>query len=275
MHPLLFKIGPVPIHTYGFLIAIGFLTGVYVVKRLSERSGLPADRVVDLSFWILLVGFTGSRLLFVITRWEYFAANPLAVFRLWEGGLVFYGGPILVVPFVVLYLRRYQLSVWKVLDVLTPGLVIAHMFGRFGCLSAGCCFGKPTGMDFGVILHTDLVDPIFRGIKLHPTQLYAAVGLFLIFLGLIWVFRKKKFDGQVVLTYFMVYPIVRSVIEVFRGDKIRGFLIEDILSTSQFLSLLVFIGAATFLVFRLRAVNRSASSVLAGGSGQSKQSVGI
>lgn len=136
-----------------------------------------------------------------------------------------------------------------------PGLVIAHAFGRFGCLAAGCCYGKPTDSPLGIKLYSDLVDPAMRGIPLHPTQLYESFALFVLFAGLLWVSRKKVFDGQVVLTYFITYPIIRSVIEVFRGDLVRGFVIEDILSTSQFISLLVFLGATATLVVRLKKKN--------------------
>lgn len=255
MHPLLVKIGPVPIHTYGFLIAIGFLVAVSVIRRLTVSSKLNVEKVLDLVFWSLLVGFVGARLLFVITRFSYFMTDPLAVFRVWEGGLVFFGGPLVVIPFVWWYTRRHGLPIWKTMDIMAPGLVINHMFGRFGCLAAGCCYGKPTESIFGIRLYSDLVDRHLQGIPLHPTQLYEASALFVLFLGLLWVFRTKRFDGQVVLTYLMAYPVIRSLIEIFRGDVIRGFVIEGILSTSQFISLLVFIGATLGLIYRLKQVS--------------------
>jgi phosphatidylglycerol:prolipoprotein diacylglycerol transferase len=257
MHPLLIKLGPIPIHTYGFLIALGFLTAVFVIRRLAERAKLDPERVLDLTFWLLLVGFAGARILFIITRLSYFMSDPLAMFKVWEGGLVFFGGPLACVPFLVWYVRKYKLPVWKVADALIPGLVIAHMFGRFGCLAAGCCYGKPTGTDFGVRLYSDLVDRQFQGIPLHPTQLYEASALFILFWGLLYVFRHKRFDGQVVLTYFMTYPIIRSIVETFRGDLIRGFVIDDVLSTSQFISILVFLAATALLVYRLKQVGPS------------------
>jgi phosphatidylglycerol:prolipoprotein diacylglycerol transferase len=257
MHPILIKIGPLPIHTYGFLIALGFLAAITVVKRLSIRWKLDADRVLDLCFWCLLVGFVGARLLFVITQFSTFWENPLAVFKVWEGGLVFMGGPLLAVPFAIWYLKKYRLPIWKTLDVLTPGLVIAHVFGRFGCLAAGCCYGKPTGTSFGIRLYSDLVDRQYHGIPLHPTQLYEASSLFILFLGLLYVHKKKEFDGQVGLTYLFAYPIIRSVIEIFRGDLVRGFVIDDVLSTSQFISILVFIAGIITLVVRMKQVRAS------------------
>ncbi len=260
MHPLLLEIGPIPIigsipiHTYGFFVAIGFLTALSVIKRLAARSNLDVEKILDLSFWSLLVGFVGARILFILTRFDSFMLNPIDMFKVWEGGLVFLGGPIAVIPFVIGYVRKHKIPLWKTLDVLAPGLVIAHMFGRFGCLSAGCCYGKPTGTSFGVRLYSDLVDRHLQGVPLHPTQLYEAGSLFILFLVLLGVFKRKVFDGQVALTYLLAYPVIRSIIEIYRGDLIRGFVIEDILSTSQFLSILVFIAALVTLKIRLKQI---------------------
>jgi phosphatidylglycerol:prolipoprotein diacylglycerol transferase len=159
------------------------------------------------------------------------------------------------VPYLIWYVRRHKLPIWRTADAMIPGLVIAHMFGRFGCLAAGCCYGKPTGHEWGVRLYSDLVEKEFQGIPLHPTQLYEATALAILFAGLLYVFRHKRFDGQVVLTYFMAYPIIRSIVEAFRGDLIRGFVIEDVLSTSQFISGLVFMAATALLVYRLRQIH--------------------
>lgn len=138
------------------------------------------------------------------------------------------------------------------IDIMSPGLVVAHAFGRIGCLSAGCCYGRPTDAPWGIKLFSDLVDETHRGIPLHPTQLYESSALFILYAGLMYIFKHRKFDGQVGLTYFMLYPIIRSIIEVFRGDSIRGFVIDGILSTSQFISILVFAGAFAMLSYRLK-----------------------
>lgn len=263
MHPLLFKIGEIPIHTYGFLIAIGFLSCIFTVQKLAGRAGLDKERVLDLCFWMLIVGFIGARVLYVFTRLDYFMDDPAAILRVWEGGLVFFGGPLACIVLAIWYMPRYKLPFWKTGDVLVPGLTIAHMFGRFGCLAAGCCYGKPTGGSWGIRLDSELVERSLRGVPLHPTQLYEAAALFVLFLGLLRVTKTKTFDGQVTLTYFMAYPVIRSIIEVFRGDEIRGFVIDGILSTSQFISILVFAGAWFFLVLRLRQVRVEGSQVSA------------
>lgn len=254
MYPTLIHLGPFPIHTYGLLIAIGFLTAIQVIKKLSVLSKLNLDHVLDLTFWSLLVGFLGARLLFVITRWDSFMNDPISIFKVWEGGLVFYGGPLLGFPFILYFLKKVKLPLWKTLDVLAPGLVIAHSFGRMGCLAAGCCYGRPTNANWGIKLNSELVDSALQGVYLHPTQIYESVSLFILFLGLLFVFKNKKFDGQVALVYFMSYPIIRSIIEIYRGDIIRGFVIDNVLSTSQFISILFFLLATFGLIYRMKTL---------------------
>ncbi len=259
MLPVLFRIGPIPIYGYGFMIAMGFLTGLFVTRKLATRSGLDAEKIIDLSFWGLILGFVGARALFIITRFSDYSSDPLSIFRLWEGGFVFFGGPMVAMPFGIWYMKKHRLPIWKSLDTMMPGLVLGHSFGRIGCLAAGCCYGKPTGTSWGIKFHSDLVEKSMQGINLHPTQLYEASALFTLFLGLLWVYRHRKFDGQVALTYFMAYPIIRSIIETFRGDLIRGFVIDGVLSTSQFISILAFGIAAFALIYRLKQIADSSA----------------
>lgn len=259
MLPVLFQIGPITLHTYGLMAALGFLFSVRVISYLSIQAKLPHNKMVDFAFYLLLAGFVGARALFVYTRWSSYQNDLLAVFKVWEGGLVFYGGLVTAALWGIWYARRIKLSIWKAMDVLLPGLTLGHAFGRFGCFAAGCCYGRPTDSAFGVRFHSDLVEASLRGIPLHPTQLYEAAALLTLFAGLLWVFRHRKFDGQVGLTYLMAYPIIRSIVEVFRGDLIRGFVVDDVLSTSQFISILVFLAAAIALVVRLKQVQRRSS----------------
>lgn len=256
MHPILAQLGPIPIHTYGFLIALGFIVAVQVIQRLAIRSNIDPDKMQDLVFGGLAIGFLGARLVFVITRFSYFMENPIDIFKVWEGGLVFYGGPLATVPFIIWFARKHRLPLWKTLDAVVPGLVIAHAFGRLGCLAAGCCYGKPTEAPWGIRLNSELVDPLLRGVPLHPTQIYESLSLFILFIGLLAVFKRRRFEGQVALVYSMTYPIIRSIIEIYRGDTIRGFVIDGILSTSQFISILVFVVAGVVLAHRLKQVRR-------------------
>jgi phosphatidylglycerol:prolipoprotein diacylglycerol transferase len=263
MFPILFDLHfgsfHIPLHTYGFLIAVGFLLGIFTVRKLAAKSQMNPDLISDLAFWLLLWGFVGARILFVITRWQEFVEAPIDVFKVWEGGLVFFGGLIGATAFALYYFKKHKLSPWRMIDILTPGLVIAHAMGRLGCLSAGCCYGRPTGMPWGVRINSELVDASMRGIPLHPTQLYESSALLILYFGLLYIFKHKKFDGQVGLTYFMLYPIIRSIIEIYRGDSIRGFVIDGILSTSQFISILVFAGALVVLMYRMKQTHARSS----------------
>lgn len=256
MHPTLLEIplgfATIPIHTYGLMIAIGFLLAIYTVRKLAIRNQINPDLVSDLSFWLLVYGFVGARALFVFTRFEDYRSNPIEILKVWEGGLVFFGGLITATLYAVFFFKRHRLAVWKMIDVLSPGVVLAHAFGRLGCLGAGCCYGRPTGGTWGIKLHSELVDLPLRGIPLHPVQLYESAALFVLFGGMMYLSRHRRFEGQVGLTYFMIYPIIRSIVELFRGDVIRGFVIEDILSTSQFISILVFSAATAVLIRRLK-----------------------
>lgn len=253
MLPVLFKIGDFPIHTYGVLIAFGFLLCVWVSKRECERQGISGERMVDLGFWSLLIGMLGSRVLYIITRWSYFLDHPIEMFYVWEGGLVFFGGPLLCIPFFLWYTEKYRLPRWKVIDVSATAIPLAHAFGRLGCFSAGCCYGRPTSLPWGMRFESGLVDLHMQGIPLHPTQLYESFSLFILFFVLRRMRFRKKFDGQIFCVYLIAYSIIRSIIEIFRGDTIRGFIIDGVLSTSQFISILVIIGAVILYHYRKKA----------------------
>ena len=250
MLPELLRIGDFPIHTYGVLIALGFLLCVWVSRREGKRLGIPVERIVDLGFWSILIGMVGARILFVITRWQEFWAAPVDIFRVWEGGLVFYGGPLACLPFFLWYTKKYGLPRWKILDIAAVAVPLAHAFGRLGCLSSGCCYGIPTGGDWGLRLHSPLLEAHLQGVPLHPTQIYEGAGLFVLFFYLRWKRRHKAFDGQLLFLYAIGYSALRIVVEFFRGDLIRGFVIQDYLSTSQFIALLVIVAAV--LAYKMR-----------------------
>jgi len=245
MYPILVDLGFTAIHTYGFLIATGFVLAVLLLRKKSHAAGLDRDKMSDMGLWGMIWGLLGARLLYVITRWSDFSQHPLSIFKFWEGGLVFYGGFISGVIAYAVLLKRAKIPVFKALDMTAPSLVLAHAFGRFGCFTAGCCFGKRIDADHPfalVFTHKDSIAPL--GIPLHATQLYDAANTLIIFAILQILYRRKKFDGQVTAVYLALYAIGRSIVEVYRGDKIRGFVIDDVLSTSQFISIFMLIIAA-------------------------------
>ncbi len=238
MHPVLIRIGPLTIHTYGFLIAIGFLVALWIAVTQAKREGIPAVRITDLGFYILLSAIIGSRLFFVLINAGHYINHPLDMLKIWEGGLVFYGGLLLAVPVTVWYARKTGLDLWRTADIFAPSIAIGHVFGRLGCFAAGCCHGRAADdLPWGVIF-TDPECLAPTNMPLHPTQLYESGGELLIFVTLILARNRKSFDGQLFIIYLILYAILRFIVEFFRGDAGRGFIMGG-LSVSQGISMLL------------------------------------
>jgi phosphatidylglycerol:prolipoprotein diacylglycerol transferase len=255
MHPDLFKIGPLTIHTYGVLVAAGFLLGLAFAVRQAKKEGIPPERIVDLGFYILLSALIGSRLFYILINASHYMKNPLDIFKIWEGGLVFYGGLLLAVPTVLWYVKKNNLSVWGIADLFAPSLAIGHAIGRLGCFFSGCCYGKPAeGLPWSVIF-TDPESLAIIGVPLHPTQLYESLGELINFFILITLRRNKSFNGQLFLIYIILYSVLRFIVEIFRGDVSRGFITSQ-LSLSQGVSILMFLVAVVgFVILRQRKSN--------------------
>lgn len=258
MHPILFEIpridlggwtiGPIPIRLYGLMIGIGFLLGVWLAARRAKKEGLDPERILDMGIYLLLAAIVGSRLLYVIVNAGEFRRNWLEIFAIWKGGLVFYGGLIGAVAVGIWYIRRYRLPLWKTGDIFAPYIALGHMFGRFGCFFAGCCYGAPTASALGITF-SDPRSLAPLGISLYPTQLFEAGGEFMTFLLLLTLYRHRKFDGQVFWLYPALYSMLRFVVEFFRGDAARGVWFNGVISTSQIIAILMFCGSLVMLWF--------------------------
>ncbi len=248
MYPVLIKIGPITIHTYGFMIAIGFLFALYFAIRNARKEGIGPNIITDLSFYILIAAITGSRLLFILINYSYYISNPLAIFKIWEGGLVFYGGVLLAVPVVLFYAKKHNLKLWLIADIFAPSIAIGHAFGRIGCFFAGCCFGRASEtLPWGVVFtNPECLAPL--NVRLHPTQLYESVGEFINFFILILLQKRKSYNGQIFLSYILIYSVLRFIVEIFRGDFARGFIISGI-SVSQGISIIMFVIAISGMLF--------------------------
>lgn len=266
MYPELFRIGNFPITTYGLFLAVGMLLALFVASRLAARDGLPRERIYDLGLWTLIGGLLGSKILM------YFLEPGTQIFSLdfLRSGGVYYGGFLGGFLAVVILVRYYKLPFWKVADAFAPGVALGQAFGRQGCFAAGCCWGKPTelpwGVHFGEAGHDYTGVPIYgpdgSDLYLHPTQLYESFFMVAVFLFLYWLHRHKKFDGQVLVAYGIIYAIFRFLIEFVRDDPrgdLFGLTTMTGLSTSQLISLLVAAGAIIFMVLRLRKANAVAA----------------
>jgi phosphatidylglycerol---prolipoprotein diacylglyceryl transferase len=254
MHPILIRVGPLTIHTYGFLVALGFLAGIGFAVRQAKKEGIPTDRVLDLSFYVLIAAIIGSRLLFIFINAGHYLKNPVDMFKIWEGGLVFYGGVLLAVPTAIWYVKKTGLGFWNTADIFAPSIAIGHAFGRLGCFAAGCCYGKLSeALPWSVVFSDpECLAPL--NVALHPVQLYESAGEFINFAILFALRRNKKFDGQMFMTYLLLYGVLRFIVEFFRGDTARGFLVGPV-SVSQGISMLIVLVAITgFVKLRNRQV---------------------
>ena len=231
MYPVLLKIGKLSLYTYGFFVAAGFVVGIHIARQEAKRLQEDQDKVMDLCFYVLIAAIAGSRLFYVLTNLRMFVADPIEVFRIWNGGLVFYGGFVVALITSIIYLKQKEIALFKTADIMAPALALGHAIGRIGCFFAGCCYGEACDLPWAVTFtNPNSLSPV--NIPLHPTQLYSFTANLVIFIFL-WAFRtKKKNDGQIFWFYVLLYGIARSFIEFFRGD-FRGDFVFGILSISQ------------------------------------------
>jgi phosphatidylglycerol:prolipoprotein diacylglycerol transferase len=277
-----------PLHSYGLLIASAFMIGIWLAQREARRRGQDPERIADLSFWILVAALVGSRVYFILVNWgDYFGpgralvSTPLGriprLLAVWEGGLVFYGGFIGAALTAWGYLRRHRMAFLPHADTLIPSVAFGHFLGRLGCFGAGCCWGEvahghlpwaarfpPASLAYQTFAsrpHPEafLAADRLTTLPLHPVQLYEAFGELALFLVLVFVVRpRKRFHGQVLATWLILYAVLRTTVELFRGDVERGVVAG--LGVGQWTSLAILaVGAAVWA----RAPRRRAADAAA------------
>jgi phosphatidylglycerol:prolipoprotein diacylglycerol transferase len=262
MHPILLRVpfpeltlGPtITLHTYGVLLAIAVLAGLWVASRQARRSGLDSGRVTDMAVWVLIAGLLGAKALLVLLDWRHFTTSLRDLFSVFQSGGVFYGGLVAGIVLAWWYARRYRLPGWQTADALAPGVILGQAIGRLGCFSAGCCWGKPAQVPWAVTftnLEANRTVGTPMDTPLHPSQIYESTAAFLVFLFLLWLAPRKRFHGQVVLAYVALYSAVRFTLEFWRGDTDRGTWFGGRVSTSQVVAVVLLIAVA-FLFPRLR-----------------------
>jgi phosphatidylglycerol:prolipoprotein diacylglycerol transferase len=217
LNPIALQLGPITLHWYGVLVVAGILAGLMTASRRGLQDRLHPELFYDFLPWLIGGVLIGARALYVATYWrESFAGLPVwQVFKFWQGGLVFHGGLFGVAIAVILFTRRRKVPLWVLADALAPSIALGHVLGRFGCFMNGCCYGRPTEVAWAVHFPKEHET---RGDAVHPAQLYEAGLDFLLYLALAWLFRRKKFDGQVFAGYLIAYAFLRSGVELFRGD---------------------------------------------------------
>jgi phosphatidylglycerol---prolipoprotein diacylglyceryl transferase len=236
VHKVAFHLGSWPVYWYGVLVALGFLAGLWTASRRGQIRGLSSEQILDVGPWLILGAVVGSRALYVISYWrQEFAGQPwLSILNIRQGGLVFYGGLIGASVSTILYLRWKQLPLWKVADAFAPSIALGACFGRLGCLMNGCCYGRPTSLPWGIRFPADHET---QGAPVHPTEIYDSLLNLALYAGLAWLYRRKRFDGQVFATHLVGYALIRSFVELFRGDySAASYLLGGHLTPGQFVS---------------------------------------
>jgi phosphatidylglycerol:prolipoprotein diacylglycerol transferase len=219
MHPIAIELGPLSIHWYGVMVALGFMAGLWTASRRSLHTGIAAEKIIDLGPWLIIGAIVGARTLYVISYWdEAFAGKAIVeVFKVWKGGLVYYGGLIGSSLAGILYVRLKKLPLWQVADIVAPSIALGYAFGRIGCLLNGCCYGRACNLPWAIRFPegNPLNPPTY---PVHPTQVYESLLNLGLYAALAWLFRRRKFDGQVFGVYLVSYAVLRSFVELFRGD---------------------------------------------------------
>lgn len=260
MHPILFELGGWPVYSYGLLLAAAYLLGLQMAVVRARRRGLDGAKIMDLGIYLIIAALVGAKLMLVAVDFEYFRARPGELLSLVRAGGVFYGGLLAALAVALWLVRRYRLNMWTTADLMAPGIALGHVVGRLGCLLAGCCYGRPTDVPWGVVF----TDPAAAanvgtplGIPLHPTQLYDAGAELLIMLFLLATERRgKPFPGRTFWWYMLLYGVSRFIVEIYRGDD-RGMMMG--LSTSQVVSIAV-VPVALVMLWTLARRVRPASS---------------
>jgi phosphatidylglycerol:prolipoprotein diacylglycerol transferase len=245
--PRLFHIGNFYLPTYGVMVATGVLLGLWISVRNSEKQGINGDDAWNLGIFMVLAGIVGAKILYVINDWSTYAHNWREVFSLGtlQAGGVFSGGLLGALAIGAWYMHRHHMPPLRTMDAFAPGLAFGHVLGRFGCFAAGCCYGKPTDHFWGVTFHNPLANLVSGtplGVRIEPAQLIEAAAEFFNFVLLMWLLKRKKFDGQIFATFIMLYGVERFFIEFLRGDEGRGAVFGGLMSGTQLISICLVIG---------------------------------
>lgn len=254
MHPILFKTDSITIYTYGFFVALGaLLGGLYMWWQGKRQFGWSFDQANTLFVLLILGGVVGGKLFVILEDPTYYLGN---ISKLFSGsGFVFYGSLLTAIPIMLWFFKKNKIPTLAMLDIMAIVTCIVHGFGRIGCYMAGCCYGKPANGFFSVIFTNPMCQAEPKNVPLHPTQFYEASLIFIIMIFLLIFKRWKRFDGQLFISYLIIYAIGRSILEIFRGDLDRGFVVKDVLSTSQFISSIIIVIAVYFYVKLDRKAN--------------------
>ena len=242
MYPQLIHFGKFFLPTYGFLVSLGVLLGLWISVRNSERLGIDGDKAWNFGILLVLSGIVGAKVLYIINEWGYYSAHPAEIFSVTtlQAGGVFSGGLLAAFIAAAWYVRRNHMPALGTCDAFSPGLALGHAIGRIGCFAAGCCYGKPTDHFWGVVFRNPLANQITGtplNVPLEPTQLFEAAVEFANFIFLMWLLKRRRFDGQVFGAFLFIYGVARFFLEFIRDDPGRGSVFGGMISGTQLIAL--------------------------------------
>ncbi|NLC51223.1 MAG: prolipoprotein diacylglyceryl transferase [Firmicutes bacterium] len=214
MHPVLLKIGPITIYSYGLMLALGFLIALFGLLREAPNFNIREDYIFESVILTIIGSIIGARLGYVLIEWPKFSVEPWLIFDIRSGGLAFHGGFFGAILILILYCRYRSLSFLKLADFFAPYLALGYAFGRIGCFLNGCCYGEITSVPWAVTFAA--VDSALR----HPTQLYASLAGVISFILLRYLRKFHFFDGYLMSMFFLLYGIYRYINEFFRAESV-------------------------------------------------------
>jgi phosphatidylglycerol:prolipoprotein diacylglycerol transferase len=261
MHPRLFELGPLVIHSYGFFLALSFAIGIWLAGKRAEQRGIPSEKIADVSLLIIVVTIIGARGLYVIAHWDQFQGRWMDVFRTWEGGLTMYGGAVPASILAMMWLKRSGVDAWKAADAIAPSLALGLGLTRIGCYLSGCCFGTPTELPWGVSFPPDShAGSVYPGEKLHPAQLYDSIIGFALFGLLLFLDRKPLQKGNLFLVLLLLTSGSRFLLDLVRTYDQTAFPVASVhLTLNQMVTLVLFLWAALRLARGTRRLARASA----------------
>ncbi len=242
MHPVMLRYGFVTVYSYGAMLSLAFLLGILLAMYLAKREGIDPEKVLDISLWLIISAIAGARVLYVMLFWNEFAGSPIEILMIQHGGLIFYGGLAAALLVLLWRAKAAGLSLWKIFDLASPSAALGYSVARIGCFLNGCCYGIETRVPWAVKF------PALPGMR-HPTELYSSASAFAIFLIVIALWRRRKFEGQIFLQTVVLYTIYRFFVEFLRTEP-RYFY----LSSAQWISIVAFPIALGALIWKLRKI---------------------
>jgi len=263
MHPVFFEFNTpeflkflfpdtITVYSYGVMIALGALLGfAYTTWQAKKQLKIPFETTNELILFILVFSIIGGKFFVIFEDFSGFLNDPGQLFRNFSSGFVFFGSLLFAIPTMLIFFRVKKIPTLPMLDIMAITTCIVHGTGRIGCFFAGCCHGVPHDGIFSVVFTDPLCQAEPLNTPLHPTQLYSMVMIYGIMIFLLVLSGKKQFNGQIFLLYLILYSIGRMVIEIFRGDLSRGYVIQNMITNSQFISIVV-IGVSAYFYITLR-----------------------